>query len=249
MTPKNLIRIDDIGAASKIYNQYGKSLFTVKGYPVFYFPFAQISFFKRIWPFKGWGPYQELTPSEWEGILAVFKKNNIRPLIGITACWVDEKNQLIPFPEKFPQEAAFLKSAFQKGDILIANHGLTHCVVGKHLPRFSQSNRQQHREFWPELAQEIHTEHIQKSQAILENFFEKPIITFIPPGNVWSYKTYKALQGTSIKQVTCNRYMLDSDETMEGIEFLDDQINTLVLHDRDLKVRPLSWLEQKIKSS
>ena len=53
----------------------------------------------------------------------------------------DEKNNLVPFPEKFPEEAEAIKKGLDKGVIDIALHGLTHCVVGKHLPRFFSSNR------------------------------------------------------------------------------------------------------------
>ncbi|MCL5010727.1 MAG: polysaccharide deacetylase family protein, partial [Patescibacteria group bacterium] len=175
-------RIDDIGASSKRFEQHGR------------WRIGNFWFLKRLWPFKKWGPYKELTAGEWERILSVFEKQGIIPIVAITACWVEKDGSSIPFPEKFPQEAEILKRAFSTNKIIVANHGLTHCVVGKHLPKFAESNRRFHREFWPDLSRETHTGHVVKSQEILENFFEKPITIFVPPGNVWSKKTCEALQ-------------------------------------------------------
>lgn len=240
-------RIDDVGASTKYYNQHGKKLFTYRGIPYFYFPLANFWFFKRIPPFKQWGKYEELTKDEWINLLNIFKKYNIKPIIGITACWVNKKSKLIPFPKKFPEQAEVLKRAFINNDISIANHGLTHCVVGNHLPKPLSSNKKYHREFWPWLDKEIHKEHILKSQKILEHFFQKPITIFIPPGNVWSFKTYEALKKTNIKQVICNRYMLDSNQSLEDIEFIDDSEGFFNLHDRELKLYGKKWLSNKIK--
>lgn len=240
-------RIDDIGASTKWYEQYGKKVFKYNNKPFFYFPLADWWFFKLIWPFKKWAKYDELTVEEWKNFLEIFKKNNIKPIISITASWVDEKNNLVPFPEKFPEEASILKNAFKNDEIEIANHGLTHCVVGKHLPKFFSGNRKYHREFWDYLSESIHKEHIQKSQEILENYFEKSITIFVPPGNIWSKKTYEALKNTNIKKIICNRYMLDSDEKMEGIEFVDDKKGFFNFHDRELKLYGVKWLEEKIK--
>lgn len=240
-----IVKIDDIGASTKKYNQHGKKLFKFKNFPIFYFPFSNIGFFKRIWPFKEWAPYEELTAEEWKEFLDIFKKTGIKPTIAITACWVDEKSNLIPFPEKFPDEAAILKNAFNNNEITIANHGLTHCIVGKHLPNFFTSVRKYHREFWPYLDAKIHEEHILKSQKILEDFFEKPIEAFVPPGHVWSKKTYGAMKNTSIKKIISNRYMLDSDKPMEKIEFINDN-DYFNFHDRELKLFGTTWLLSKI---
>ena len=178
-------------------------------------------------------------------ILCIFKKHSIIPIIAITATWVDKDNNLIPFPEKFPGEASILKQAFLSGDIMIANHGLTHCVVGKHLPKSWKSNRKYHREFWGWLPQNLHEEHIKESQKILENYFEKPISIFVPPGNIWSKKTYKVLKKTNITKVIANRYMIDSNEKMEGISFFNDK-EDWNFHDRELKLYGESWLNKLI---
>lgn len=244
---KLIVRIDDIGASTKHFNQHGRKWFKIFGKNMLYFPFANFLFFKRIKPFRGWARYDELTVEEWKVFLDVFKEKGIIPIIAITATWVDEKSNLIPFPERFKEEAGFLKEAFSKGDIVVANHGLTHCVVGKHLPRPFRSNRAFWREFLPDLDQETHRRHILESQKILEEFFEKPVEILVPPGNMWSVKTYRALSGTNIKKIMCDKYMLDSEEEMEGVKFIKDDEKMLVFHDRELKLFGKKWLEDKLK--
>ncbi len=229
-----IFRIDDIGASTKQFEQYGK------------WKIGNFWFLKTIWPFKKWGPYGELIAKEWERVLEVFEQKNIKPIVAITACWVEKDNTLTPFSQKFPEEAKFLKQALFDGKVEIANHGLTHCVVGEHLPKFSGSNRKFHREFWPELPQEIHDEHILKSQEILENYFGEQITIFVPPGNVWSYKTYLALQKTNIKKVVSAKYMADSQEPMQGIEFVDDKDRFFCFHDKELKEKGIGWLKNKL---
>lgn len=230
------IRIDDIGASSKQYNQYSR------------WKLANIGPLKRWGLFRNWGPYEELTPNEWNELLEIFRRFTIRPMIAITACWVETDGTLIPFPQKFPLVASLLRSALAQGTITIANHGLTHCVVGKHLPRFFGANRVFHREFWPWLPDSIHHDHIVKSQEILESNFGVPITVFVPPGNVWSIKTYKALQESNITTVVSRRFMLDSKERMKDIEFIDDRESFIVLHDRDIKEKGIPWFTQMLST-
>jgi SAM-dependent methyltransferase len=165
MTP--IFRIDDIGASTKHFNQHGKKHVKLFGKIPFYFPFANVGFFKRVEPFRGWAVYDELTVNEWKDILMVFKEHSIVPIIAVTATWVERDGMLTPFPQKFPGEALLLKEALHRGEIMIANHGLTHCVVGKHLPRFWSSNRKYQREFLPELPKK----HIANISCILKIFW------------------------------------------------------------------------------
>ncbi len=246
---ERLFRIDDIGASTKHFNQHAKKRIRLFGRIPFYVPFANIWFLKRIEPFRGWAKYDELTAGEWRAFLEIFKRHGIIPIIAVTACWVERNGTLVPFPQKFPEEAAVLKEAVVDNRIIIANHGLTHCVVGKHLPRFWGSNRQFHREFLPELSKELHRDHILRSQEILEDFFGRPIKILIPPGNLWSKKTYEALNGTNINTIMCNRYMADSNENMKGITFIPDAEGVIAFHDRELKLYGTKWLLRLIQKN
>jgi len=228
-------RIDDIGASTKQFEQYS------------YYKWANFWFLKRLPYLKAWGPYKELSAKEWTILLDIFKKNSIKPIIAITASWVEKNSSLTPFPKKFPHQAEILKRALKEGCIEIANHGLTHCVVGNHLPLLRHNNRRFHREFWPELNEEIHTKHIKKSQEILESYFDTPIETFVPPGNVWSIKTYNALKNTNIKKIISSKYMLDSNMKINDIKFINDNHSFFSFHDRELKLYGPKWLKNKIK--
>lgn len=241
-----IFRIDDIGTSAKHFEQHGQKWLKIFGKKVFYFPFANFWFLKRIWPFKRWAKYDELTAEEWEVFFKIFQENNIVPIIAITACWVDEHSNLIPFPEKFPEEAIFLKKAFAEGKIVIANHSLAHCIVGKHMPKFWGSNRSEWREFIPSLPAEVHRNNIVKSQEILENFFEKPITIFVPPGNVWSIKTYNALAGTNLKTVMSSRPPADGKVPSGDIVFKQNDEKVSAFHDRELKLYGAKWLLEKI---
>lgn len=242
-----IFRIDDIGASAKHFEQHGQKWFRLFGKKIIYFPLANFWFFKRIKPFKRWAVYDELTADEWKIFLDIFEKNNIIPVVAITACWVDKDSNLIPFPEKFPEEARVLKQAFHEGKIIVANHSLAHCIIGKHRPKFWGSNRSEWREFIPSLPAEIHRSNIHKSQEILEIFFEKPITIFVPPGNVWSVKTYYALAGTNLKTVMCNRPPVDGEMPSGDIVFKQDDESVFAFHDRELKLYGRVWLEDKIK--
>ncbi len=244
---KIVFRIDDIGASTKHFNQHGRKHVKLFGKIPLFFPFANIGFFKRMEPFRGWAKYDEVTTDEWKKFLVIFSEQRIVPIIAITACWVERDGTLTPFPKKFPAEANFLKKAWQDGKIVVANHGLTHCIVGKHLPKLWRSNRKFHREFFPELGQSWHTEHIIRSQEILESFFGKPVEIFVPPGNLWSIKTYQALKGTNIKKVLCARGPSDGSVPDGEIEFIADKGNSIAFHDRELKLYGASWLRKLIQ--
>lgn len=237
------IRIDDIGASSKYYNQHARIFRLGKRH--FSIPGSNLGALKRLPLLKGWGPYEELSANEWANLLVFFQTHKIRPLIGITACWVEPDGALIPFPDKFPEEARVIKQGFEKNIIDLANHGLTHCIVGKHMPLKFRSNRAYHREFWPELDQDYHMDHIMQSQQILEDYFRTKITAFIPPGNVWSKKTHHALLETNVTRVLANRYMLDDTAPMHKIHFIPDHDNYFVIHDRDIKFYGHKWLLRK----
>lgn len=214
---KIAFRLDDVGASSKEFLIYSKMFI------------GNFLFLKYHWPFKAWAPYAEINVNLWQKIINLFRKNNAKITIGITASWVERDGQLTPFPEKFPKQAAILKKAVKEEIIEIANHGLTHCVVEKHRPRLFLSNRNFHREFWPWIPKKIHNTHLRQSQKILEDYFGVKVITFIPPGNVWTKDTVKYAQEYGIKYISVR------------------EKNVFAFHDRDLILHGTKWLEEKIK--
>jgi len=229
---KVFLRIDDIGASTKRYEVYSKTLI------------GNILSLKYHYPFKAWGPYEELTVEKWKSILEVLNKYNAKLTVGVTAAWVEEDGALVSFPEKFPEQSDLLKSASQQGVIEVANHGLTHCVVGHHLPRKFSSNRKFHREFWDWLPYSTHLEHIETSQKIFQDWLGHDPTTLIPPGNVFSMNTLKAVKESKINII--NSYMsVAGDE--EGVRIIDDS-RIDAFHDREIELYGVGWLERKIKS-
>lgn len=214
---KIAFRMDDVGASTKQFEVYSKT------------QLGNILFLKYYPPFKAWGPYEEITPVQWKEIIDFLDKTNSQMTVAVTAAWVEKNGDLTPFPKKFPKQAAILKKALQSGLIEIANHGLTHCVIGKHLPRLFTSNRKYHREFYDFLSEEEIKYHLKKSQKILEDYFETKIVTFVPPGNVWTDFTWDYAQKLGLK-------ILSAKEN-----------DVFAFHDRDIVLNGIKWLEEKIQ--
>lgn len=245
-----VFRMDDVGASTKQFNQHGKTHWKIAQRHVPFTPFAHIGAFKRMKPFKKWGPYDELSPSQIVAIGDILRSYQANMTVAVTATWVDEQGRLNPFPKKFPAEFKEWKKLSDEGLIEIANHGLTHCIVGDHLPKFWDSNRSAHREFWPHLSQEWHTTHIQQSQKILEEAFECSITTLVPPGNVWSKKTINAISGTSLKRISCSTFASDIDEVdVLSVTFLKDKGHTVAFHDKEIQEEGVGWLENMLKEN
>lgn len=243
----NNIRIDDIGAAAKLYAKHIKPRINLFGKRIPLPRFLNIGLLRTSKLLRGWAKYEELEPEEWDKILNIFQDYSQIPIIAITACWVESGSKMIPFPDKFPREAEFLKSKLKEKHIIIANHGLTHCVLGKQNPGIFGSNQTYWREFHLYLDSSIHEGHILKSQQILEGYFEEAVTCFVPPGNVWCKATYEALKKTNIKTVISNRYMSDYDAEMDGIKYVDDKYGILNIHDRELKLFGPSWLREQLE--
>ena len=230
MMKKIILRMDDVGACTKKYEVYSK------------YRIGNILFLKYLKPFKAWGPYKELTEDEWEQIFLILSKYNAKITVGITATWVDEKNQLIPFHKRFPNQALKLKEGIKNNLIEVANHGLTHCVVGKHLPRLFSSNRKFHREFWDYLDQGLHNNHVQDSQKIFEDWLGEKPISFIPPGNVYSKKTVNSLKNSDILIINSTQKI----NTQYGkIKYVNEE-NVIPFHDREISLYGVKWLEDII---
>lgn len=225
------LRMDDIGASSKQYEVYSTRL---RG-------LGNILFIKRLPWFKAWGTYSEMTPDQWSRVFDILRKFDAKLTVAVTAAWVEEDGSLTPFPEKFSAQAERLKQALEEGLVEIANHGLTHCVVGQHMPRPFSSNRTFHREFWDWLDDEVHFRHIERSQKILQDYFQTSITTLVPPGNVYTDATIHAAKKFGINRINChNPRIRDND-----IRILSDE-HVLAFHDRELVLEGVQWLRRKL---
>lgn len=232
------LRLDDVGAASKRHEIYGLTRIRIGGYAL---PFpGNFLFLKYLPPVKRWGPYRELTAVEWSRILVALEAAGSRMTVGITAGWVESDGRVVPFPEKFPAAAALIRDGARRGLLEVANHGYTHCVLQDRLfrPRLFSGNRHYHREFYDWLPEAVHREHLARAQAILHDFFGTPVVTLIPPGNVFSAKTLAAARDVGIRYVSCRQP--GRGDPVDGLTFVDEA-DVVALHDRDLVRRGLEW--------
>ena len=225
------LRLDDVGAASKRFEVYGRTRLPLGGWRL---PFpGNFLFLKYLPPIKRWGPYGELTAPAWEQILALLESTGARMTVAITAGWVEADGRVVPYPRKFPEAAALLSQAVRRGLVEPANHGWTHCVLQDRLfrPRAFRGNRPWHREFLDWLPASVHREHLTRAQATLEDYFGIRVLTFVPPGNAFTRDTVEAARDVGL------RHLSSRDAArwgpMEGMVLVDDA-RVRVLHDRDL---------------
>ncbi len=237
------LRIDDIGASTKRFEVYSKR------------KFGNFLFLKYLNGFKAWGPYREMIVSEWIEIFNILRECSAKLTVGITAAWVERNGDYIPFPEKYPDEADVLKDGLDEGLLEIANHGLTHCVVRKHLPRAFSSNRQYHREFLKLLPREIHFDHLEQSQKILQDYFGTRITTLIPPGNVFTNDTVEAAYSYGIKRINYanrkNSFLRENIKIINGQVTYNKNIpleNVIRFHDREIVMGGVDWLKRKLEA-
>ena len=228
------LRMDDVGASSKIYEQYSKKL---RGLANFYF-------LKRLPYFKAWGPYDELSAVDWSSIGDILVKYNAKITVGVTATWVNKHGNLIPYNLMYPESYAVIHSLVQNNIVQIACHGLTHCVLDRKcfLPRLFSSNRSSHREFWDWLPYSLHYEHLSKSKYLLESIFNCSVDLLIPPGNVFSDKTIDAAHKLGFTSINCNTSIQSPKINIFGNE------NIHAFHDREIKIFGLSWFENLISA-
>ncbi len=235
------LRLDDVGACSKRYEVYshyawGRGPFTVS---------ANWLFLKYLPGLKGWGPYRELDAEEWQAIVALLEVYGAKLTVAITAAWAESEGNVVPFPVKFPKQAAVLKAGVARGVIEIANHGLTHCVLQGNAfrPRWFSSNRPFHREFLAWLPTEVHAKHLAQSQQILEEYFGVRVVTFVPPGNVFTEDTLKAAAAYGLRYVSCQTEPMHT----VGLMILGNQ-DTFAFHDRDIVFQGVAWLERTLQA-
>jgi hypothetical protein len=166
--------------------------------------------------------------------------------VGVTAGWVETDGRIVPFPRKFPDAAVAIRRGVDRGLLEVANHGYTHCVLenGKFRPRLFSGNRLEHREFHDWLPADVHREHVARAQGILQDFFGSPILTFVPPGNVFTLDTLAAAAAAGIRYVSC----LGSGRwgAVEGLTFVSD-LDVASIHDRDLVRDGVGFLERLLR--
>ena len=239
------LRLDDVGAASKRYEVYG--LTRVRLGPVTVpFP-GNFLFLKYVPPVRRWGPYRELTAAQWERILEALAGAGARMTVGVTAGWVEADGRVVPYPRKFPAAAAVIRRGTESGLLEVANHGYTHCVLDgrRFRPRLFSGNRTAHREFHEWLSSEVHLDHLARAQAILQDFLGCAVVTFIPPGNVFTRDTLAAAVSTGLRYVSClqpGRW-----GPFPGITFVEER-DVTAIHDRDLVLGGLRVLSSLLES-
>lgn len=241
-TAFQVLRMDDVGAASKIHEVYGRTRFNLGPLPI---PVpGNFLFLKHLPPFKKWGPYPELSPAQWEDILALLARRRAKLTVGVTACWVESDGGLIPFPEKYPEQTRFMQDGVRRGLLEIANHGLTHCVVQDRAfrPRWFTSNRRYHREFWDWIAPEIQSEHLHRSQTILEQTFGVRPQVLVPPGNVFTETTLELARREGLKFLSCH-----APTGPAGPLYCVGDEDLIAFHDREIALYGLSWLERRLR--
>ena len=225
------LRLDDVGAASKRFEVYGITRLRVGSLRI---PFpGNFLFLKYLPPIKRWGPYAELSASAWEWILASLEEAGARMTVGVTAGWVEDDGRVTAFPAKFPEAAAAIRAGALRGIVEVANHGYTHCVLqdGMFRPRLLHGNRPFHREFYDWLPETTHREHVNRAQGILQEYLGRPVVTFVPPGNVFTRVTLAAAAEAGLRFVSClgpARWA-----AAEGLTFVGDD-DVVAIHDRDL---------------
>jgi peptidoglycan/xylan/chitin deacetylase (PgdA/CDA1 family) len=233
------LRMDDVGASSKRYEMYAT-------HDLIFGP-VRISgnflFLKALPPFRGWGPYRELKPREIKSILNVLERYRAKLTVGVTAAWVNWDGSLTPYPERFPAQAGVLREGVQAGLIEIANHGLTHCILENHAfrPAWRHSNRKSHREFWEHVPVNVQEEYIQRSQTILQDTFGVDVVTFVPPGNVFTKDTLEIAARYGLRVVSCET----SPRPHAHLQIIGNK-NVLAFHDREMVLEGLDWLESRL---
>jgi hypothetical protein len=228
-----------VGASSKRYQVYSNRVWRLGPVRVS----GNWLFLKYLPGWKACGPYREMEAAEWHEVFGILRQTGSRMTVAITAAWADRSDRVTPFPRKFPEQARALKDGAAEGLIEIANHGLTHCVLEGNAfhPRWFSGNRTFHREFWDWVPPAVQELHIRRSQEILQDYFGSPVLTFVPPGNVYTEETLAIAERYGLRYVSCNTPPRRAGRLLVlGNEDVD------AFHDRDLVLHGVSWLRASI---
>jgi len=233
------LRLDDVGAASKRYEVYARRDLRLGPLRLS----GNLLFLKALPPFKAWGPYREMRPAEWTAVFAVLEEAGAVLTVGVTAAWVNWDGSLTPFSERFPGEAAALREGAEAGLIEIANHGLTHCILDglAFRPAWRHGNRKAHREFWESVPVVVQEEHLRRSQAILQETFGVDVITFVPPGNVFTDNTLTLAARCGLRVVSC-----DTPPREHADLHIVGNRDVLAFHDREIVLEGVGWLRARL---
>jgi hypothetical protein len=223
--------LDDVGASSK---RYEVSRIRIRVFGKRLVP-------RNLW---GWAPYREMHADEWRQVFDVLQGASARMTVAVTAAWADRSDRVTPFPVMFPRQAEALKDGVRLGRIEIANHGLTHCVLegNRFRPRWMSSNRVYHREFWEWVPLAVHEQHLRRSQDILQEYFGVPVVTFVPPGNVFTQGTLDAAERCGLRYMSCQ-----TEPQQVGKLRVIGNKDVLPFHDRDLVTNGVGWLQSLIE--
>jgi len=236
-----MLRMDDVGAASKRHEVYGLTRIAVRRTRI---PFpGNFLWLKYLPPIKRWGPYRELTAPEWQGILEALAAARARMTVAVTAAWVEDDGRLTPFPAKFPDAARVIREGVEAGLLEVANHGLTHCLLVDRAfrPRLFGGNRQYHREFYAFVPPEVQEANIARAQAILTEAFGGPIVTLVPPGSLLQPLTVELARRHGVRFLSYGRAT-----SREGtLPVVGDECG-VVFHDRDLVLGGVAWLRARL---
>ena len=247
------IRIDDIGASTKEFNLYGKNTLKINNRIVSFPPIiSNFLFMKRIPIFSGWAKYKELKYNEWIKIIEVLKEKKAKLNVAITACWVNKDSELKRFDEMFPEQVEIIKYGIKEDLIYLLNHGLTHCIPGKHLPLRFSSVQKYHREFTKFLPFEKQFIHLKESQRIINKIFGKEPEIFTPPGNMYNEDTLISMQKLGLKIIQCERNTSHQPSNIKlskyGIKHIPNK-NIFVIHDRDIVKGKSNYFETIMSQS
>lgn len=160
-----MLRLDDLGASTKRYEWWSRHRWA------------------NVWPlhsrylFGAWGPYRELTAAELDAICGMAAHYEAPLILAITPLWVERNNQCVPYHVKFPRQAAVVKRWVQRGTVTVAQHGVTHCYVGRHRPRWIGGNRPWHRE-----ERGANPRSLDAWLELSQRWLQRSVDTYIEPG-------------------------------------------------------------------
>jgi hypothetical protein len=236
-----MMRMDDVGAASKRHEVYGLTRIAVGRLRV---PFpGNLLWLKYVPPIKRWGPYRELSAAEWYAILETLGAVGARMTVAVTAAWVEDDGTLTPFPQKYPGATRAIREGVAAGLLEVANHGLTHCLLTDRAFRVRpfSGNRTFHREFYDFLPPETHEANIVRAQAILSDAFETAIVTMVPPGNLVQKTTIEIARRHGLRYLSYR-----AATSRDGpLPVIGDDCG-VVFHDRDIVHRGVAWLRARL---